>query len=174
MPTKRRTYRRRRAYNLRRVRINTELPLSTLASDTALKVGLTGASDITYRAITLKGTWTLKGLTQGEGPITVGYAHSDYSVAEIKECIESFASISPGLKIEQERANRQIRVVGTFSSEVNSSLQDGRLIKTRLNWLLPEGGGSEVVMFAFNEQTTAISTGSTVNFNGNMWVKDSV
>ncbi len=167
-----RSRRRQRKFYLRKVRATPELPLSTLASDTALTVNVAGASTSTYRAISYIASWVLKNLTAGEGPITVGLAHSDYSVTEIKECLESSASIDPGLKVEQERANRLVRIVGTFNSEANNSLNDGKPLKTRLNWLIAIG--DSVVMFAFNEQSGALATGAILHSQGNLWVKDSV
>ncbi len=167
----RKTPAKRRRYNLRRVRLTPERTLGTLASDTVILVGMTGAGTTDYRCVSIKGIWTLVDLTPGEGPITVGFAHSDYTVVEIKECLESVASISQGLKIEAERSNRLVRIVGTFAGG-NTSLNDGRPIKTRLNWLMAEGGGNEVNMFAFNEGISALTTGADLNFVGDMWVKD--
>ncbi len=165
----------KRRYNLRRVRITPELALSTLGSDTVITVALTGASTIAYRCVTVKGTWNLSNLTGGQGPITVGYAHSNYTVTEIKECLESAASISPGLKIEEEQANRLVRIVGTFEATGTASLNDGRPIKTRLNWLIPaSASGTHVVMFAYNEGTSAISGGARLNHTGDMYIKDVV
>ncbi len=155
---------------LRRVRTTTEEHLLTLASDTASTQTLTGTSSNAYRAMTAKNTWTLSEFTAGEGPIQVGYAHSDYTVAEIKECIESQGSVEQNDKVAQERANRLVRTVGTFGSEANSQLNDGKPIKTRLNWLI--GIGESVVMFAWNEGTAALTTGSHVNLGGDLWIKD--
>ncbi len=162
----------RRRFNLRRVRISPNLALSTLAAATVLTGPLTGSSDGAYRAVSVKNTWTLSEFTAANGPVTVGYAHSDYSVTEIKEALEITTAISPGDKVAQEKANRLVRVVGTFPAEANSSLNDGKPIKTRLNWFIPIG--KAVNIFAFNEDTAAaLDTGSTVNCAGDLWVKDS-
>ncbi len=118
--------------------------------------------------MTLDGTWTIQDLTAGEGPITVGFAFDDYSVTEVKECLEIGASINLGDKIAQEKANRLVRIVGTF---VNSDpLQNGMRIKTRLNWAVPNG--HSFIIFAYNESGSALSTGAFVNFQGDLWVKD--
>ncbi len=130
--------RKRRRYSLRRVRVTPLLALSTLGSTIALVTGVTGASVSSYRAMSLKQTWSIVGMTEGEGPITVGYAHSDYTVTEIKEALESGASIDPGLKIEQERTNRLIRIVGVFSSP-SQYLNHGDPVHTRLNWFMSIG-----------------------------------
>jgi len=109
-------------------------------------------------------------LTAGEGPVTVGYAHSDYSVTEIKEAIESALSISVGDKVAQEKANRLIRIVGEISSE-DPILNEGRPIKTKLNWFIPIG--KFVNMFAYNNNSSPLTTGAIQNASGNLWVKDS-
>lgn len=165
---------RRRRYSLRKVRVTPEIALLTLASDVALSVAGSGASDAVYRAISMQMTWTYNGATGGDGPITVGYCHSDYSVAEIKECLEAQAAVATGNKIALEQSNRLVRIVGTIRAVANagSALNDGKPIKTRLNWLITVG--DQVNFFAFNENTAALTTGGVINAVGNMWVKDSV
>ncbi len=160
----------RRRYNLRRVRVTPELALLTLASDTALVVSMTGAATSTYRCMSLKGTWAINNLVTTEGPITVGFAHSDYTVAEIKECLEAFAAIDQGNKISNERSNRLVRIVGVLNGTM-PRLNEGRPIKTRLNWLITIG--DEVKPFAYNESTAALTTGALLHFAGDMYVKDS-
>ncbi len=162
--------RRRRRFSLRGVRITPELALSTLASDTALASGLTGNGDAPYRCMSIKQVWTLSGLTAGEGPVTVGFAHSDYTVTEIKECLEAQASVSAGNMVVREQADRKVRVVGVLGPEANSQLNDGKPISTKLNWLIPVG--IEVRMFAFNESTASLTTGAVLNGVGRMWVQD--
>ncbi len=127
----------RRRFTLRRVRITPELALGTLGSDTAVTALTTGVGTDTYRFMSAKLTWAIRGLAQGEGPITVGFAHSDYSVTEIKECIESF-SLLLGDKIAQERSNRLVRIVGTILTE-EPQLNDGKPISTKLNWKIAIG-----------------------------------
>lgn len=162
-------YPRRGRYSLRAVRVTPGITLSTLAGVTAIVANVTAAADGQYRAISLKTTWSAEGLTATEGPIVVGYAHSDYSVTEIKEFIESGTSISIGLKVEQERANRLIRHVGTISL-ATPELNDGNPIKTRLNWNMAPG--VSVNIFAYNDNASALTTGGILAVNGTMWVKD--
>ncbi len=162
---------RRRRYNLRRVRVTPVIALSTLASGIVLTTAITGAASSTYRVVSIKAQWTLTAFTAAEGPISVGYAHSDYTVTEIKEALDIAASIDQGDKIAQEKANRLVRRVGTFRSEQGSDLNEGMPIKTRLNWLMTIG--DSLVMWAQNESTSALTTGAFVNLMGDMWVKDS-
>ncbi len=160
---------RRRSF-LRRVRVSPSITLSTLASQTVIFGALVGNSDAQYRLITADLNWALTGFTAAEGPVTVGYAFNDYTVTEVKECIEIGASISPGDKIAQEKANRWVRIVGTFEADANGVLNDGKPIKTRLNW--PIQIGSAVNLFAYNESANLLTTGAVVNAQGNLWVKD--
>ncbi len=118
----------------------------------------------------MKATWSIEGLVATEGPITVGLAHDDYTVTEIKEALEAAAAIDPGDKIAQEQANRLVRVVGTLG-QATEALNNGEPISTKLNWLI--GVGHAINMFAFNESTAALTTGSTIHCIGNLWVKDS-
>ncbi len=117
-------------------------------------------------------TWIVSAGTAGEGPVTVGYAHSDYSITEIKECLEAFAAIDQGDKVAQERANRLVRTVGTVRFPGGAAaLNDGKPIKTRLNWLI--NIGDSVNMFAFNEDIGVLTTGALLTASGDLWVKDS-
>ena len=155
--------------SLRKVRVSPSVALSTLASVTVIVTTVAADAVSTYRAVTVKGTWTIGNLTSGEGPIVVGYAHSDYSVTEIKECLEAQLSINRGNKIANEQANRLVRVVGTLL-EANQSLNDGKPMKTRLNWLI--NIGDNVNMFAYNDSATLLTTGSNVRMTGEMYVND--
>ncbi len=159
----------KRRFNLRKVRATGELALATLASDTAIAVGLTGASVNPYRLQSINATWGVRALTAGEGPVTIGIAHSDYSVTEIKECLEATSSIDLGNKVEQERSNRLVRVIGTVLAQ-EPMLNDGKPIRTKLNWLISVG--FEADMFAYNEFTGALTTGAVVHMSGDLWVKD--
>ncbi len=160
----------RRRYSLRPVRITPELVLSTLGAATVLKADFVGNSDSQYRLISAIGTWTIRGLTAGEGPITVGVAHNDYTVAEIAEALVATNAISQGDKIANERSKRLVRIIGTFGPQGPGNLDDGRPIKTRLNWLFPVG--ERPAIFAFNDSGSALTTGASVHFMGTIYVKD--
>jgi len=73
-----------RNFQLRRVRITPQQALGTLAPVTVIRQSITVASANAYRCTSIVATWNLSFLTAGEGPITVGFAHSDYSVTEVK------------------------------------------------------------------------------------------
>ncbi len=156
-----------RGFNLRRVRLTPEVALGSLLTDTVIANTMVPAAVSSYRCVTTKGTWTLSALTAGEGPITVGISHGDYSVTEIKEALEANSAIDPGDMTEQERANRKVRVIGTMTG-ANASLNDGRPIKTKLNWFI--GVGSHINFWAYNESVSTLTTGANIKFTGDCWV----
>ncbi len=165
-----RKYPRKGSFGLREVRFTKSLALSTLGSLIVIPLTLTGAADGAYRCVSVSVSWSIVGMTAGDGPIVCGFNHSDYTVTEIKECLEISNSISVGLKVEQEKANRWVRPVGSLE-ESQDDLNDGRPIKTRLNWLMPIG--KSVEMFAFNTGVAGMNTGAVLKCTGSMWVKDS-
>ncbi len=159
----------KRRYSLRRVRTTPLVALSTLGSTIAISQGTVGVTTDTYRIISTKLAWSLVGLTAGEGPISFGFAHSDYNVTEIKECLEASA-IDKGDKLAMEKSNRLVRLVGTFNDK--GMYNDGNPKSTRLNWLI--NIGDQVNIFAYNEAAAALTTGSSLHAVGDLWIKDSV
>ncbi len=166
-----RGYPKRGAYALRKVRTIPLITVGALATNTVVAGALAPASTAAYRLISCVYRWALSDHTAGEGPYTVGYAFGDYSVTEIKEAIEIANSISPSDKVAQEKANRWVRIVGTFAGDqVSETLNDGKALKTRLNWFIPIG--STVNAFVYNEDNATQTTGSLIDLSGNLWVKD--
>ncbi len=141
-------------------------------SGVVVTAGSTGAADGAYRVKSATYVWSKKNATGAEGPITVGYAHSDYSVTEIKECIEAQASINVGNKVAQEQANRLVRIIGQFpGASTEETLNDGRPIHTKLNWLIPIG--MQLNIFAYNDSGATLTTGMLIDGTGVLWIKDS-
>ncbi len=158
-----------RRYSLRPVRVNASVTLAALAANTAITGTVFGNADGAYRVISVSSTWAWSDHTAGEGPVHVGYAHGDYSVTEIKEFVESSASISIGNKISNEHANRLIRIVGTLAGDTtDETLNDGKPIKTRLNWAIPIGTNLNAFVYSDELQTT----GSFIDLKGTAYVKD--
>ncbi len=161
----------KRRFNLRKVRCVPTQALGTLANLTAVSTALTGTSANVYRAMSARLTWTLKNMTVGEGPILFGYAHSDYSATEIKEWLESQSSIDIGNKLAAEQGNRLIRQVGVFdAATADSKFNEGRPMKTKLNWAI--GIGDAVNLWWFNDSGAVLTTGGVADANGALWVKD--
>ncbi len=167
----RRSKRRGRAFTLRPVRMSANSgDLSTLATVTAIRSTLIAAPvGSSYRVMSLKATWSIVPFAAGDGPLVVGISHGDYSVAQIKEFIEASGAIDLGDKAAQEKANRLIRIVGTHT-DGQKVLNDGRPIKTRLNWHITQG--KALSYFVYNDGAGSLTTGSFHKVNGTAWVKD--
>ncbi len=167
----------RRKFNLRRVRSATALTIGALSSlDVVSGAGSAAVAD-KLRIISIDGTWSWSNVGAViDDSLEFGVAHSDYSAAEIEECLEATASIDLGDKIAQEMANRLVRSIGVFSNATSvaaaggATFNDGNKIKTRLNWLLSEG--DTLGIWARNGSGTVYTTGSTLRFLGSLWVKD--
>ncbi len=161
----------KRRFNLRAVRHSSATNLGALASAIVTLAAVYGNADGAYRIMSSSATWSLKNHTAGEGPLQVGYAHGSYTVTQIKEFIESSSSISIGTKLAGEQSNRLIRLIGTFSGNfAEETLNDGRPIKTRLNWAIPIG--TNFNFFIYNDSGATLTTGSSVDVTGTGWVKD--
>ncbi len=158
--------------------VNEVLALGTLATLT----GVIAVFDETVIQRTLcsslVGIWSVSDWTPaaGVGPIMVGVSHSDYSLVEIEQFIETSSSWDPGNKIAQEQANRLIRKVGVLQHVVSAStpvvLNDGKPIKTKLNWILNEG--DTLTLFAYNLGTSSFATTDPqVRLDGhvNLWAR---
>ncbi len=159
-----------------RGKIQERLDLGTLAANTLVSVDMTGVVEERTLVSSIKATWSLHDFTPaaGDGPIIVGVAHSDYTDAEIEAFLEDSGSWSEGNKIEQEINRRKVRVVGSIapltSPTVYMSLQDGKMINTKLNWILTTG--QTLSVWAYNAGDSALaSTDPDVSVTGyaNLW-----
>ncbi len=139
------------------------LGLGTLASRTLISDIFDQVTLEKTFASSLVATWTLDDFTNaiGDGPIAVGVAHSAYSDAEIEAVLESTGSWNQGNLIQQEISKRKVRIIGVFrTSQADSQgiavLNDGRPIKTKLNWAL--NTGQSLRLWAYNQGTSALAT----------------
>jgi len=152
--------RRRKFRRYLRGSIDEGLQLSTLAARTLI-------SD-TWDEVVVERTfissvdvlWALGQFVPGSGigPVIVGVAHSDYTDVEIEAVIENAGSWNEGDLTSQEVAKRKIRIIGQFNSvDVSVSeivtLNDGKPIHTKLNWILTTG--DTLKMFAYNAGSAA-------------------
>lgn len=108
--------------------------------------------------------------TGSEGPVTVGFAHGDYTVAEIKEALEANAGLSDSDQVAIEQARRKVRVAGHFTGlSTDEVLNDGKMLRTRLNFRL--GDSDELAIWAYNQNGAALTTGSVVECMGKLYAK---
>ncbi len=109
------------------------------------------------------------------GPIIFGVAHSDYNDAEIEEWLELTGQWNEGnLVSSREVGKRLIRQVGSFGSpDAATDVQrfnDGRPMKTKLNWILLEG--QTLRLWAYNAGSAAVATTApslTANGHANLF-----
>ncbi len=139
------------------------LALGTLASKVVTSSSLTEVMEDTGRITSVQASYSLMALTQAAnvGPIAVGWAHGDYSSAEIEEYLENAGSWNRGAKIEQEIAKRLIRQIGVFPDRSGGPtapqvLNNGSPIKTRLNWQIQEG--ETIKLWVYNQGSAAVAT----------------
>lgn len=149
----------------RKVRVSSDLVIGALAADDVVAGAVTNVAIDKNRVTSIEWTWSLDGLTAGEGPVQCGVAYGDYTAAEIEESLEAGGSYDLGDKIAQEQANRWVRAIGTLSAE-EPRLNDGRPVKTRLNWLVAIGDALQV--WVLNEEATVLTTGAELHVVGHM------
>ncbi len=143
--------------------VEEELDLGTLAARTLVSVIFDQVTSEKTFASSLVATWSLDDFTNaiGDGPIAVGVAHSAYSDAEIEAVIEATGDWNQGNLIQQEIGRRKVRIIGVFrTSQADSQgiavLNDGRPIKTKLNWSL--NTGQSLRLWAYNQGSSALAT----------------
>ncbi len=156
--------------------VNEQLALTTLASKTVVLVAFDDSVNERTLVSSIVAKYTLSVFTPGSGvgPIMVGVAHSDYSVDEIDEWIENTGSWDEGALVEQEQGRRFIRQVGVFDTpddaNDSSELNDGKAIKTRLNWILNQG--QTLSLWAYNLGNNPVATTTpivTADGHANLW-----
>ncbi len=155
--------------------VDEELNLGTLASKTLVADTWDESPEEKTLISSIVATWSLDGIVSGQGPLIFGVAHSDYSDAEIEAVIENQASWDQGSKVEQEIAKRLVRQIGQFVNETGSGtndvqFNDGKPVKTKLNWRL--NTGDTLKMWAYNVSGAALSTSAPVmkcNGHANLW-----
>ncbi len=150
-------------------RVNSTWALGTLASEILISLGAGTAVIGRVWLSSVKFVWSIHSFTvaTGDGPITVGIAHSDYTDVEIEEWLEATGSMGFSDKVAQERARRKCRVIGIFPGAAASEvLNDGRPIKTKCGWYLEDGQSFN--LWAFNEGSSPLTTGALVSATGNL------
>ncbi len=167
-------YRRRRRFNLRKVRISGSTPVGALATLDLTTGAFCPVAAESYRVMSIDITWGLVdlGATQDDGQ-EFGVAHSDYSAAEVEACLESTTSVDQGDKTAQELAGRLVRTIGSFQGAAGTgaglSFNNGRPKKTKLNWLI--GSGDGINTWIRNGSGNVYTTGAQLSRLGNMWIK---
>lgn len=168
--------RRKRAFNLRRVRVSATVATGALAAADVIVAAVTAAvtDPLRIMSVNLTYNWAAIAALADDG-LEFGLSHSDYSAAEVEECLEQSGSIDLGSKIAQEQANRLVRSIGLISGSVTTingglMFNDGRQLKTKLNWRM--SSGDTLNLWIRNGSGVIWTTGGAVVCQGDMWVKD--
>ncbi len=147
----------------------TRLPLSTLDDGTVLKGDVLGADlgEDLY-VVSIDAYVAQRDATSGQGPILVGFAHDDLSVAEINEALEAEVT-DPDDIIAKERARRPVRKTGLFPViNVGEVLNDGKAIRTKCGW--SEGSGAHrIALWARNQSGATLTTGAIIEWFGTVY-----
>ncbi len=169
--------RRRRAMGTYiRGNINLDLTLGTLAAKTAVLSAFQDTVVNRTFVSSIVATITLSGATPADnvGPVLFGYAHSDYTGAEIEEFLENITNWDAGDKVSQEISSRLIRKVGSLEipgvAGASAVFNEGRVTKTKLNWMIQ--AGQTIDFWCYNLGTSAFATTDpNVNCAGhaNLW-----
>jgi len=165
---------RKRKFNMRKVKLASSSSIGALAAADVVSNPITNALTDKLRFISVDATYTLSDAVTADDGHSFGLAHSDYTAAEVEECLEAGGSLDLGNKVAQEQANRLVREIGTFGSVPVTTgglmFNDGKPVKTRLNWLMSEG--DTLNLWIRNGSGAVYTTGSAILINGNLWVKD--
>ena len=149
---------------------------STLAANTLIATDFDEVVTERKLCSSIVATYDLANLVAGQGPILFGIAHSDYTAAEIEEVIENTGSWDGGNLISQEISKRKIRILGTFVGEFDTGTvdvrwNDGRPVKTKLNWILKTGATLKVWAYNLGANLSTTSPELTVSGHVNLWAK---
>ncbi len=166
MPYKRRS-RKRSNKNFVAIPFTQTLSLGTLADNTvAINTLLSNLVEDLF-VISVDAYWSLRGMTANEGPLEVGLAHGDYTVTEIKECIESDNS-DPDDLIDVERSRRKVRRSGMFQVIAPTEvLAQGEKIRTRMKFTI--GDGKSLISWISNRTGSALTTGGSLVVSGTIF-----
>ncbi len=167
----------KRRFNLRRVRIQSSLSIGALASADLISGNVTNNTSDRLTFVSLDASFGIGDhAAVADDGYAFGLAHSDYSAAEIEECLESGGAMAIGNKVERERANRLVREIGMINASsggtVSGGLEynEGKPVKVKLNWRM--GAGEALQLWVRNNSGTIYTTGSTLQISGKLWVRD--
>ncbi len=119
---------------------------------------------------TVRCNYTLRGNTAGEGPVEFGWAHSDYTAAEIEESLEVVGSWDEGDLVAAEQAKRKVRRIGSFQGEdAEEIFNEGRPMSRKLGWILLPQDTIQLWMRNFSGATFA--AGKRIQADGKAKIK---
>ncbi len=172
--------RRRRKTNFQKYfkgKIDEDLSMTTLGGDTLVSVSTDAVVDTT-RVSSVHCTYAIRDLTPAKdvGPFIFGVAHGDYGDNEIEEWVELQTSWDQGDLVAKEISSRRIRQIGQIlggdAVAAAAGFNDGRVMKTKLNWLLSPA--DPLKFWVYNTGTAAVATTApnfTIHGHANLWIQ---
>ncbi len=155
----------RRGGRIRYLQMNVSQTVGALAAGDVVKTDQANTIDDRVYALWAKGVWSLQGNTAGEGPMMVGFSHSDYTAAEVEEALEAGGSWDSGNKVANEQSNRKVRRVGEFDGlATEEKLIEGRSLFRKLGFYIEDG--KTLACWTRNQDADARTAGGSINFNG--------
>ncbi len=157
-----------RRKNFAAIPFDATITLSTLANETVITGGILTAG-VTQKLFCLSSdVWTsISWNTTGEGPLLVGFAHDDLSVAEIAEALNAELN-DPSNIIQRERGRRPVRKTGIIPGVLaNEVLNNGDKIRTPLKFTIHDG--HNLNFWAMNKSGATLTTGSILRFQGTLF-----
>ncbi len=141
--------------------------MGTAANRALLVTAFTGLLEEDFLCWSMDVQITMQDITTGEGPLRVGIAHGDYSIAEITEALD-VTILSPDNKIEQERKRRLVRTIGKVS-EAQPTHNDGKPYRLKVGWVT--GDGEVMNMWTRNVGGGTMTTGAKIEAEGLLYGK---
>ncbi len=161
MAKRRAKSRKRRRNNFIAIPFEVESDLAGMTAGELREIGMLGAvlGEDLY-CISVDATYTLRDKDTGEGPIQIGYHHSDLSVTEVAEALAAQVT-DPDDIIAKERARRPVRRAGVFPiAGTDVEIRHGAKFRTKLGW--STGDGHNPALWVKNEDSTTLAAGTLI------------
>lgn len=153
-------HRRKKNRNFTALKQSTNIVLGTLADDTIVKAdGPTLTQD--FDVISTEVSFAIREGTAGQGPLEVGLAQSDLTVAEILECLVAEPTSQTDVPAI-EHTKRKVRLYGAYrdiGDAQGNLLNDGRPIRKKMFVPVNDGQGMPAV-WARNRSGAPLTTGA--------------
>jgi len=159
---------RRRKSRLVTIPFDGQLAMGAAADQAVVKQDMVTTLGEDLFVISVDVACDINGKTAGEGPINIGMAHDDLSVAEIAEALEADLT-DPDDIIAKERARRPVRAFGKFSGGqiVAEVWNEGREQRVPIRWSV--GDGHTLSFYGRNNTGAQMNTGALINFTGRIY-----
>lgn len=135
--------------------------IASLASGTAVKLTTTGPSTLTedFRLIKVELSAAVQNLTDNDGPVMIGLADNELTIAEIAECLQADVT-DRNDRLEDEKATRPVWILSTYihGSEIANN---GLPIEKTIRWTFSNTEG--FCLFAYNASNSTNTTGDVVH-----------